>query len=88
MPDDARIVSRPERNAATSFRDNAAGEPSEAPASNGRPNDLEISAAEPVLPNSTFASRAKAAKQAQTKQVDAEADVQDKAVSRKRSARK
>lgn len=86
---DPRIVDRTERNAATSFRDNGGGEPSEAPANNGRPNDIKVLDHEWAVENSTFAGRAKqAAKRA--KQVAAD-EVEDKAVSSaatKRTAKK
>lgn len=84
---DPRIVDRTERNAATSFRDHASGPPSEAPANNGRPNDLEIREHQWALENSTLASRAKRAAarnrkaktDADTKQVD---DGENKSVRR------
>lgn len=55
---DPRIVSRPERNAATSFRDNAGGPPDPAQAYQGRPQDLEQGGWKGVDGNSTLASRA------------------------------
>lgn len=54
---DPRIVTRPERNAATSFRDNAGGPPSKAETYQGRPQDLEQGGWQGVDGNSTFASR-------------------------------
>ena len=56
MSDDSnpRIADRTERNAATSFRDNAAGPPVEQAAVTGRPNDLAGK-----VGNTTIADRAK-----------------------------
>lgn len=54
---DPRIVSRPERNAATSQRDNAGGPPDPAQAYQGRPQDLEQGGWKGEDGNSTFASR-------------------------------
>ena len=71
-----RIVDRTEHNTATSFRDNAGGEPVEQPAVTGRPNDL----VEGKVKNSSFADRAKARSKA-SKAVDS-GDVEDKAVGR------
>lgn len=55
---DPRIVSRTERNAATSFRDNASGKPDPAQAYQGRPQDLEQGGWKGEDGNSTLASRA------------------------------
>jgi len=54
---DPRIVTRPERNAATSFRDNASGPPSKADTYQGRPQDLPQGGWKGEDMNSTFASR-------------------------------
>lgn len=67
---DARLVSRTDKNEATSFRDHGGGDPSEAPANNGRPNDLGQRDEQWALPNSTFADRAKKAAKRGAKQVD------------------
>ena len=71
-----RIVDRTERNTASSFRDNAGGDPVEQQAVTGRPNDL----VEGKVKNSSFADRAKA-RGANKKAVDS-GDVEDKAVGR------
>ncbi len=86
MADDPRIVSRPERNAATSFRDNGGGDPVEAEAFNARPNDLELVTPEPALRNSTLAERAARAKKADAKQVK-DGDAEDKQVAKAESKR-
>jgi hypothetical protein len=79
---DPRLVDRTERNAATSFRDHASGPASEAPANNGRPNDLEVREHKWALENSTFASRAKrAAKRTGAKEVESD-DTENKSVRR------
>jgi hypothetical protein len=75
------VASRPERNAETSFRDNAAGPPSEAPANNARPNDLKVVEHTWALPNTTLAERAKKAAKRGEKQVDA-ATTEDKSVAK------
>ena len=77
-----RIVDRTERNAATSFRDNADGPPVEQQAVTGRPNDL---VKDKVL-NTTFADRAQARK-ASTKAVSG-GEAEDKAVKAARSRKK
>jgi len=78
----AWIPNRAERNAATSQRDHGAGPPVEAPASNGRPNDTPLHTETPAYPNSTMASRAADARKRAQKQVDADDEVEDKAVAK------
>lgn len=84
----ARIPTRAERNAATSQRDHGGGPPKEAPAINDRPNDTPLHTEVPAYPNSTMASRAKAREKRDRKQVDADDDVEDKAVSKSQAKRK
>lgn len=78
---DARIPDRTEHNAATSFRDNAGGPPTEQTAVTGRANDL----VKDRVANTTFADRAKA--RPKTKAVDG-TEAEDKAVSSARTKRK
>lgn len=53
----------------------------EAPAVTDRPNDTPLREKEkPAVANSTLAERAKARQAAETKQVDAESETEDKAV--------
>lgn len=76
-----RITDRAERNAATSFRDNAGGPPTAQRAVTDRPNDL----VKDKVTNTTFGQRAKA--RGGAKSVDS-ADVEDKAVSSSRTSTK
>jgi hypothetical protein len=96
MPDETedvgepRIVSKTERNAATSQRDNAEGPPKQVEPKQGRPNDYEIKVHEWALENSTLAGRAKqAAKRRDAKQVSKDdGQAENKQVSKRAAAKK
>lgn len=59
--------------------DNQAGEPEEAQAVTGRPNDLKITDQKPALENSSFAARRKAREAAEKKAVSS-TEAENKAV--------
>jgi hypothetical protein len=84
-----RIVSKTERNAATSQRDNASGPPKQVEAKQGRPNDYEIKVHEWALENSTLAGRKKQAEKRQQKQVSKDDDqAENKQVSKRAASKK